>query len=145
MVFLGSSCRETAKNAIKKIDGKRRQEKSFLKKGFDMDFPEKAFDGVFELPLLRNAQKRHKRKSQKKLKKRKGTYLPHLVAICQIYVAFNFLFLDAPCAHRASSLSYLQPPFPPVSCIPHGLSVSQRTCRPDVKKQKKCPYLIVSN
>jgi hypothetical protein len=30
MVFFGSSCRETAKNAIKKIDGKRRQEKSFL-------------------------------------------------------------------------------------------------------------------
>jgi hypothetical protein len=28
MVFLGSSCRETAKNAIKKIDGKRREEKS---------------------------------------------------------------------------------------------------------------------
>jgi hypothetical protein len=30
MVFLGSSCRETAKNAIKKIDGKRRQKKKFF-------------------------------------------------------------------------------------------------------------------
>jgi hypothetical protein len=30
MVFLGSSCRETAKNATKKIDGERRQEKMFF-------------------------------------------------------------------------------------------------------------------
>jgi hypothetical protein len=30
VVFLGSSCRETAKNAIKKIDGKRRKETSFF-------------------------------------------------------------------------------------------------------------------
>jgi hypothetical protein len=30
MVFSGSSCRETAKNAIKTIDGKRRKEKSFF-------------------------------------------------------------------------------------------------------------------
>jgi hypothetical protein len=68
MVFLGSSCRETAKNAIKKIDGKRRKEKSF----FSLNFfgqkvvcgvsqrPQKSFCGVFELPLMRNAQKRHK-------------------------------------------------------------------------------------
>jgi hypothetical protein len=46
MVFLGSSCRETAKTAIKKIDGKRRQEKRFFSqlfrpKAFDMDFPPK--------------------------------------------------------------------------------------------------------
>jgi hypothetical protein len=27
---------------------------------FDMDSPKKVFGGVFELPLLRNAQKRHK-------------------------------------------------------------------------------------
>jgi hypothetical protein len=56
--------RNTAKNAIKKIDGKRRQEKSFFPqlfrpKVFGMDFPQKVFYGVFELPLLRNAQKRH--------------------------------------------------------------------------------------
>jgi hypothetical protein len=66
VVFLGSSHRETAKNAIKKIEGKRRQEKSFFPqlfrpKAFDMDFPQKVFNGVFELPLLRNAQKRHKK------------------------------------------------------------------------------------
>jgi hypothetical protein len=48
-----------------------------------MDFPQKVFYGVFELPLLRNAQKRHKNKIKK------GTYLPHLVAICQIYVGFK--------------------------------------------------------
>jgi hypothetical protein len=66
MVFLGSSCRETAKNAIKQIDGKRRKEKSFFSqlfrpKAFDMDFPQFFFYGVSELPL-RNAQKRHKHK-----------------------------------------------------------------------------------
>jgi hypothetical protein len=65
MVFLGSSCRETVEKAIKKKDGKTRQEKSFLfsqlfrPKVFDMDFLQKVFFGVFELPLLRNAQKRH--------------------------------------------------------------------------------------
>jgi hypothetical protein len=31
----------------------------FRPKVFDMDFPKKDFYGVFELPLLRNAQKRH--------------------------------------------------------------------------------------
>jgi hypothetical protein len=53
MVFWGSSCRETAKNAIKKIEGKRRQEKEFGQKLHD--FPQQYFCGVFELPLLRNA------------------------------------------------------------------------------------------
>jgi hypothetical protein len=53
-------CRETAKNAIKKIEGK--SEKTTGKKFcfsqlfrpicFDMDFPQKVFYGVFELPLL---------------------------------------------------------------------------------------------
>jgi hypothetical protein len=43
--------------------------------------------GVFELPLLRNAQKRHKIKAL--IKKKGSAYLPHLalsadlVAICQ--------------------------------------------------------------
>ena len=68
MVFLGSSCRETAKNAIKKKSmGKDDRKKFFFSqlfrpKVFDMDFPQKVFYGVFELPLLRNAQKRHKKK-----------------------------------------------------------------------------------
>jgi hypothetical protein len=51
----------------KKIEGKKRQETDFFplfsqlfwQKGFDMDFPQKGFCGVFELPLLRNAPKRH--------------------------------------------------------------------------------------
>jgi hypothetical protein len=47
------SCRETAKNVIKKIEGKRRQEKScfsqnFRPEVFDMDFLQKAFCGVFD-------------------------------------------------------------------------------------------------
>jgi hypothetical protein len=47
----------------KKIEGKRRQEKSFCFFNFFgqfvLDFPQKGFCGVFELPFLRNAQKRH--------------------------------------------------------------------------------------
>jgi hypothetical protein len=52
-----------------KRDKKNRREKNdrkkvffpqlFRPKVFDMDFPHKVFYGVFELPLLRNAQKRH--------------------------------------------------------------------------------------
>jgi hypothetical protein len=61
---------------------------------FDMYFPKKTFYGVFELPLLRNAQKRHK--TNLNIKKKKSTYLPHLVAICQIYGGFNFIFLGRP-------------------------------------------------
>jgi hypothetical protein len=60
---------------------------------FDMYFF-KRFYGVFELSLLRNAQKRH-------LKKRVSTYLPHLVTICQMYVAFiSPPPFSAPCARR---------------------------------------------
>jgi hypothetical protein len=66
VVFLGSSCRETAKNAIKKLDGEMRQEKAFSPltsqlfrpKVVDTDFPKKVLGGVFE--LNQNAQKRHK-------------------------------------------------------------------------------------
>jgi hypothetical protein len=58
--------RNGQKRDKKKIDGKRRKEKSFFSqlfrpKVFDIDFPQKVFYGVFELPLLRNAQKRHKK------------------------------------------------------------------------------------
>jgi hypothetical protein len=47
-VFLGSSCRETAKNAIKKKsmgkdDRKKKNSQHFRPKGFDMDFPQKVF------------------------------------------------------------------------------------------------------
>jgi hypothetical protein len=60
--FLGSSSRETAKNAIKK----RRWGKTtgggdlscLGQKLLTWTFPQKN-SGVFELPLLRNAQKRH--------------------------------------------------------------------------------------
>jgi hypothetical protein len=74
MVFLGSSCRETAKNAIKKNRWEKTKGKKFFflnffgQKVFDMYFPQKVFYGVFELPLLRNAQKRWvKTKGKKKI------------------------------------------------------------------------------
>jgi hypothetical protein len=41
---------------------------------FDMDFFQKVFDGVFELPWLRNAQQFHNFKI-KLIKKRVPTYL----------------------------------------------------------------------
>jgi hypothetical protein len=100
MAFLGFSYAEKrAKNAIKKIEGKRRQEKSFFsqlfrQKAFDMDFPQFC-NGIFELPLLRNAQKLDSKTPPKKTHtktktKEEGTYLPHLVAICQIYDIRHF-------------------------------------------------------
>jgi hypothetical protein len=64
-VFLGSSCRETAKKAIKKMEGKTTGKSFFLStfsaKVSDMGFLQKVFYGVFELLVLRNAQKRHKK------------------------------------------------------------------------------------
>jgi hypothetical protein len=63
MVFLGSSCRETAKNAIKKKStGKDDRKKVFFSqlfrpKVFDMDFLQKVFYGVFELPLFEKRTK----------------------------------------------------------------------------------------
>jgi hypothetical protein len=48
IVFLSSPCRETAKNAIKIIAGKKRQQKSFV-------------SNLFGKKLLRNAQKHHKK------------------------------------------------------------------------------------
>jgi hypothetical protein len=65
-VFLGSSCRETAKNAMKKKSMRKDDRKKdffpqlFRPEAFDMDFPQRVLYGVFELPLLRNPQKRHK-------------------------------------------------------------------------------------
>jgi hypothetical protein len=48
---------------------------SFLQKVFDMDFPlETPFCVVFELPSLRNAQKRHKKNTHTK-KRKVPTYL----------------------------------------------------------------------
>ena len=64
MVFLGSSCRETAKNAIKKSMEKSFFSQLFRPKVFDMDFHQKVFYGVFKLPLLRNAQNLKKEKKK---------------------------------------------------------------------------------
>jgi hypothetical protein len=37
----------------------------FWAEAFDLDFPQNVFNGVFELPLFRNAQKRHLKKRKK--------------------------------------------------------------------------------
>jgi hypothetical protein len=64
-----------------------------------MDFLQKVFYGVFELPLLRNAQKRHKKK-----KKKKGTYLPHFPSARYTSLSILFFF-GAP--RSASSISHI--------------------------------------
>jgi hypothetical protein len=48
-----------------KDDRKKQKPQLFRPKVFDMDFPQNVFYGVFELPLLRNAQKRHKQNHKK--------------------------------------------------------------------------------
>jgi hypothetical protein len=71
MVFWGSSCRETAKNAIKTNRWENTTGKKFFflnffgQKFLTWTFPKKVF-GVFELPLLRNAQKRHGKRSKER-------------------------------------------------------------------------------
>jgi hypothetical protein len=78
MAFLSSSCRETAKNAIKKSQGgtagkffvfskmwvKNFVFSFFLANLFRHGLPQKSFNGVFELSLSRNAQKRHTKATQ---------------------------------------------------------------------------------
>jgi hypothetical protein len=63
MAFLNSPCHETPKNAIKKIEqnNRGRRKKNGEKKAAFFDEPRWTFSNfffrVFELPLLRNAQK----------------------------------------------------------------------------------------
>jgi hypothetical protein len=92
-----------AKNAV--IE---RQERSFflstfLANIFDMEFPQKVFNfyGAFELPL--SLVKKRTKTPLKKRKQKNGTYLPHLAAIWQIYVAFSIFFFGAPCRVRCTS------------------------------------------
>jgi hypothetical protein len=48
------------KNRWEKTEGKKFFfSQLFRPKVVDMDFSQKVFNGVFELPLMRNAQKRH--------------------------------------------------------------------------------------
>jgi hypothetical protein len=63
------------KNRWVKTTGKKNL-KLFRPKVSDMDFPQKVFNGVFELPLLRNAQKRYKTNLQKQNQKKRERYPP---------------------------------------------------------------------
>jgi hypothetical protein len=62
----------------------------FRPKVFGMDFPQKMFSGVFDLPLLRNAQKRHRKGLSQK--KKEGTYLPDLSSARYTSLSFSFFF-----------------------------------------------------
>jgi hypothetical protein len=89
--------RNGQKRFKKKIDGKRRKEKSFFSqlfrpKCFDINLSQKVFYGVFELSLVRNAQKSHQKIS--KLIKKRGTYpdtYRFLQNICTQIFLFFFL------------------------------------------------------
>jgi hypothetical protein len=66
MMFWAPHAEKRPKMRLKKSMGNDDRNKVFSPqlfrpKAFDMDFPQKVFCGVFELPLLRNAQKRHKK------------------------------------------------------------------------------------
>jgi hypothetical protein len=93
-LFIQRNCQKHDKNQSKeKTTWSFGFPQTFWQKAFDMDSPQNVFYGVFELPLLRNAQKRHKKG---KIKLYLPGYLLHLVAICQIYVAFNYFVLKRP-------------------------------------------------
>jgi hypothetical protein len=65
----------------------------FRPKVFDMDFPQKVFCGVFELPWLRNAQKRHKKNLKNHTKKERHLPTPfsgHLPDIRRFQFFFSF-------------------------------------------------------
>jgi hypothetical protein len=70
-VFFNSHRRKTPENAIKRKKVEQKLIPKFLsifsENVFDMDFLQKYFNGVFELPLPRNAQKRTKTMSRKKI------------------------------------------------------------------------------
>jgi hypothetical protein len=71
MVFSSSACRETAKNEkLQKLKGENDRIFSslFWARSFRHGFLQKVFCCVFELPLLRNAQKRHKKALSNKQK-----------------------------------------------------------------------------
>jgi hypothetical protein len=94
MVFLSPSCIETAKNAVKTnrrkkwqgMEGKKSPE-LFCEKLLACTFSNICF-GVFELLIFEKLTKTPVKQNGKHifLKQR---YLPHLVAICQIYVGFK--------------------------------------------------------
>ena len=73
----------------------------FRPKAFDIDFPQKVFNGVFELPLLRNAQKRHKK--TQKLKKKKKEVPTYPILSSARYTSLSILFFFGAPRARPSS------------------------------------------
>jgi hypothetical protein len=67
----------------------------FRPKVFDMYFPQKVFYGVFELPLLRNAEKRWvKTKGEKK---KNLNFFGQKFLTCIFPKKFFMVFLNSPC------------------------------------------------
>jgi hypothetical protein len=73
MVFLSFSCRENDQKGDK-TKSKKKMALFFSTFLSSFGLPEKVLTGVFELPLLRNAQKRHTQNSKKKRQKKAPTY-----------------------------------------------------------------------
>ena len=83
-VFELPSLKNTRKCDKTKVVGEKLTSKNFVKileKVFDMDFLQKNFYGVFELPLPRNAQKRAKKKLKKKKSRMVGGWVGDLVNV----------------------------------------------------------------
>jgi hypothetical protein len=81
------------KKSMGKDERKKKISQLFRPKVFDTDFPQKVFSGAFELPLLRNAQKRHKTPLKKKIERYVPTpFSGHLPDIRR----FQFYFSSAP-------------------------------------------------
>ena len=67
----------------------------FGQKVFDMYFPQKVFYGVFELPLLRNAQKRWVK--TKGGEKKNINFFGQKFLTCIFLKKFFMVFLNSPC------------------------------------------------
>ena len=96
--FWGPHAEKRPKTRLKKIDGKRRKEKSFFSqlfrpKVFDMDFPQKVFYGVLNSPCWETHKNAIKTISKiKKIKRRGGTYLPDLSSARYTSLSFVFFY-----------------------------------------------------
>jgi hypothetical protein len=101
IAFLNSPCCETPKNAIKKNrtpneTNRGREKKNGRKKAaFFVMSPDGLFR-VFELPLLRNAQKTPQKKIDKKKRKKVSDYF-FFSAAANLRRFRHFFFRGAPC------------------------------------------------
>jgi hypothetical protein len=144
---------KTSKNAIKNPKEKKRHALyTFMiyarspRPNFFYFFVKRGFCGVFELPLLRNEKRTqtprivHERKQAEVNKSCSTKYqgnLLHLVAICQIYAASIFFFLQPP--RSAPGTRTQSPELSPMSggCSAAGISGPAQRLLPHVQRARQ--------